>query len=241
VDGGVDAVVYATDTFWQPEATKGPARLLEALGCSRTPLYGAALHECGNLGAALHTARATVAAGLAHDVLVLTTDVCRPGGRLMGGNLSVLSDGAASCLVGTARPDSGFRLIAMQTAVEGAMHRINITTDTIAVVKATSDGLGRASKAAYVAAGVQPTDAKLLVTNNYGRSSLRIFAASVGMGFDKVYHANNADIGHCFAADVLIDLEALRTGGDLRPGDLVVALMTGTHAWTCAAFEYVES
>lgn len=140
----ITSVLYATDTFWpKGAADRAPARFLDQMGLQRTPLRGIGFEGCGNAGGLLAAAAAeALGSGTATTALCVTTDCAAAGERLMGANVSVLSDGAASFIVSRSRPSSGFRVLAIGRAIEAGMHRLDVATDTMAVVKATADGIG---------------------------------------------------------------------------------------------------
>jgi 3-oxoacyl-[acyl-carrier-protein] synthase III len=227
----VDAVVYVSDSYLDGPA---PLRVLDAIGLSQIPFYGTGMAGCGNLSSALQTARCLVLAGVARVVLVITTDVCPPGRRLMGANLSVLSDGAASCLVSAEPGQGGFRLLDVRTAVDASLHALALDSQTLPVLKATALGIRRLGTALFEAGGFNGSAVAHLVTHNYGGSAVRIMASAIGVPADRIWCPTAADLGHCFAADALINLAALGESGALHPGDRLLALMTGEAVWGCA-------
>ncbi|HZM75638.1 MAG TPA: 3-oxoacyl-[acyl-carrier-protein] synthase III C-terminal domain-containing protein [Candidatus Limnocylindrales bacterium] len=227
----VDAVVYVYDSYPDDPA---PLRVLEATGLAQIPFYGAGMAGCGNLSTALQAARCLVLAGVARTVLVITADACPPGRRLMGANLSVLSDGAASCLVSAEPGEGAFRLLDVRTAVEASLHALALDSQTLPVLKATAFGIRRMGTALFDAGGFSGSEVAHLITHNYGGSAVRIMASAIGVPADRIWCPTAADIGHCFAADALINLAALGESGALRSGDRLLALMTGTAVWGCA-------
>jgi 3-oxoacyl-[acyl-carrier-protein] synthase III len=237
----VGSVFYATDSFTADSANvKAPARFLDRLGLGRVPLRGVGLEGCANAGALLMAAGNAVAAGVTPGALCVTTDRAVPGGRLMGANVSVLSDGAASCLVRGEPPATGFRLVAFGSAVEGGMYRLSVATDTMAVVKATAAGIGRAVSEAFDRATLDRGAVSHVVCNNYGRTSLKIFCAAAQVPFDALFTGNIARMGHCFAADTLINLASLAEGGTISPGERCLTLWSGFNNWSAAIVEYVR-
>lgn len=239
--GMVDSVYYATDSFWVDSANvKAPARLLDRLGMGRVPLHGVGFEGCANTGALLHGVANAVRAGTTSAALCVTTDRAAPGARLMGANVSVLADGAASFLARGTRPEVGFRLVAIGSAMEAGMHRLNVATDTMAVVKATADGIGRATSLVFERAGLDRSAVSHIVTNNYGRTSLRIFCAAANVPFDLHYNPGIEQVGHCFAADTLITLETMVARNALSRGEFCLVLWSGFSNWSAAIVEYLD-
>jgi 3-oxoacyl-[acyl-carrier-protein] synthase-3 len=216
---GIGSVVYATDTFrprHDPEIAA--ARFLNATGLGRIPLVGVGYAGCANLALATRTAAALLRAGDTDSALLVTTDVCEPGQRLLTGGIAVLSDGAASCVATTIEPETGFRIIGQVTAIEASLHGLSADDESMAMATATGRGVSRVTTALYASTGLSAGDFAYLVTNNYVASSLRIFAGMAGIGFDRSYRATAADVGHCYAADPLISLAAMAEDGTLRAG-----------------------
>lgn len=236
----ITSVFYATDTFWSESATvRGPARFLDCLGLQRTPLHGVGFEGCGNAGGLIATAADALRTGTAGMALCVTVDRAAEGVRLMGANISVLSDGAASFVIGTRRPASGFRVLASCRAVEAGMHRLDVARDTMAVVKATADGVKRAISQAFERTGLDRSSISHVVTNNYGRTSLKIFCGAGGVPFDLLYQGNVKEIGHCFAADTLINLQSLVEQDIVSNGALCLVLCSGFSNWSATIVEYV--
>jgi 3-oxoacyl-[acyl-carrier-protein] synthase III len=236
----VGAVFYATDSFWSESATvRGPARFLDRLDLQQTPLHGVGFEGCANAGGLIATGADALRAGTAASALCVTTDRAAPGARLMGANVSVLSDGAASFLIGNRRPDSGFRVLATSRAVEAGMHQLDVATDTMAVVKATADGVKRAISSALERTGLEASSISHVVANNYGRTSLKIFCAAGGVPFDLLHRENVAEVGHCFAADTLINLRSLLERELVCDGELCLVLCSGFSNWSATVLEYV--
>ena len=237
----ITSVFYATDTFWPDGAAdRAPARFLDQLGLQRTPLRGIGFEGCGNAGGLIAAAADALESGTATTTLCVTTDCAAAGERLMGANVSVLSDGAASFIVSRTRPSSGFRVLAIGRAIEAGMHRLDVATDTMAVVKATADGIRRATSLALEQADLDTSSISHVVANNYGRTSLRIFCGAGRVPFDLLYVANVEEVGHCFAADSLINLQSLAEREVVLSGERCLVLGSGFSNWSAAIVEYVD-
>lgn len=236
----VDVVVYATDSFWDgADRELDAARFLQAARLDRTPLVGVGLTGCANFAGALRTTVAYLRGGEATAALLAVTDVCQPGQRLLAGGTGILSDGAATCVVGSRRPERGLRLIGLTMAVEAGLHAVTAAFDSMAMAKATARGVNRATEALYRESGLGPADFAYLVTNNYVESTVQIFAGMAGIPYDRTYRDTAADYGHCYAADILINLATMSSTHLLEPEDRVLAIVTGHNSWGCMAFEVV--
>ena len=119
----IDAVVYATNSFWRPEfasLTHLHGYLLK-LGLTHVRLDGLFLGNCSNSTNALRYAAGLIAEG-ARQVLVVVTDSVDPNGgsRLVRGNYAVLGDAGCAFLVG---PPGAFewRLLGLGQAVDNTI------------------------------------------------------------------------------------------------------------------------
>jgi hypothetical protein len=92
-----------------------------ALGVPSAVVLTVAGHRCGNLGLLVCVARGLLDSSRAGSVL-LTSDRVESGPRMMAGDLSVLSDGAAAALATARRPHGA------QPAFR--VHRIAVSADS---------------------------------------------------------------------------------------------------------------
>ena len=234
----IDAVVYATCSFWgdeQGEANRGclQTQLLVPLGLVHALLSGVALAESGNLASALRVACNLVRSGDAETVLVVTADRLPrvPGEyRAMPNATAINSDGAAACLI-TREPRHGFEV---EHIAQHANPRI--------LVRVKGDGFGKyldivaglraAASAVFRATGASPDQYRWLVTNNYSVPTIYGFAEALEVRRERVFVDNVARFAHAFAADGLINLaDLLAAAAAAGPGERVLALSTGPLTW----------
>jgi 3-oxoacyl-[acyl-carrier-protein] synthase III len=58
--------------------------------------------------------------------------------------------------------------------------------------------------------------------------------------FDALHTGNVGHIGHCFAADTVINLASLAEAGAFSQGERCLMLWTGVSNWSAAIVEYVD-
>ncbi|TDD79192.1 hypothetical protein [Actinomadura rubrisoli] len=233
--GDVDLVLYACEsTDRRTDISLDPDRFAEALGAPSVPLMGVAANGCANLGALLRSARNAVAAGDAGTVLIVTTDAWDDRPRLVGAGTALMSDSAATALVSAARPDEGWLIGDIFTAVDHTMHAIDPAVDTIAMVRGTAQGVRDAAAGFFVPGRPAREDYTAVVADNLGAMVLKILASSAGLDRGRVF-AQTSLHGHCFAADILLNLSAVAPG--TPPGAKVLGLITGHNYWTCVGLE----
>ncbi|MFF2354892.1 3-oxoacyl-[acyl-carrier-protein] synthase III C-terminal domain-containing protein [Kitasatospora sp. NPDC058115] len=196
-------------------------------------------HDCGNLGPALLLAEQAVGSGAHRRVLVLLADRVLDGDRSQADRLSVVSDGAAACLVSAEPLDAP----GPRYAVHG------VSTATAAATPAATPGgdgdriLGTvalsvtATGAITRRTGRQPADFDHLLFPNYRTISQQFLCSAMGAPVDRLLIGPVAEFGHCFSADVLVSLAHCADTGRIRPGDHVLAFGDGPNSWTSLAVE----
>ncbi|MGW1276092.1 3-oxoacyl-ACP synthase [Streptomyces tsukubensis] len=207
----VDGLIVCSSSF--PEGVDDHAGLvgavLRGLGLARTGFTcGVTLNRCNNLLAGLRVAEALVRSGSHRLVLVVTTDrVLDESQRLE--KFALFSDGAASCLVGASEqgPERE-RLTVLATAsaqdpeVLGRLDRIDARLSV-----AVNERLERA-------AGVPSEKVTALLPANLVRPLITMKERQAGFGLDRMRTGNIERLGHCFAADPLINLADLLATGE---------------------------
>ena len=205
----VDGLIICTSSFPQSvHDHKGfLGSLLDGLGLARVAFAcGMTLNRCNNLLAALHLARCMVSSGSHRQILVVATDrVVDEAVRLE--KFALFSDGAASCLVGAEEqgPDS-FEVLASASAQDPAALAVRDEIDSQLAV-AVNEELERAT-------GISPEKVTALLPANLVRPLTALKERQAGFTSAQLRMDNIERIGHCFAADPLINLTDLVTSGE---------------------------
>lgn len=208
----VDALVLCST--WVP----GPARdhgrfmqdVLSGIGLGDIAFYGVNLNRCVNLLAAIDLAGALVASGRHHRVLVVTTDrVFDEAERMV--SYALFSDGAASCVV-TADPHchDGYRLLGCASAQDTA----NLGWSA----EISADLARRVNESLLAPHGMKLGDVAALLHANIFTPLVVMKERQAGFTREQIYTDNIARVGHCFAADPLINLVDRTAAGHVRPG-----------------------
>ncbi len=235
----VDALVYATSSFWCDRFIKRDVNeLFRELGLSRAYPLGVTLSDCGNVVAALRVAAALVRGEGCANVLVAATDAVRPGaGRVVPPRVSVASDAAASFVV-TDRP-GGYRVLSVRNHMIAFAYEREPHEDFARYLKVSAEGIREVARAALEAAGRGAGELRRLLPNNYNRSVARLIASQAGVDEERVHTANIARLGHCFGADNVINLCDCAVEEPPAPGDLFLLLASGPNTWGAAVLEKV--
>jgi 3-oxoacyl-[acyl-carrier-protein] synthase III len=209
---GIGALVVCTNRIAGPAEGHGRfvQRLLAGAGLGDLPCYGIHLNRCVNLLAGLDVARALVLSGRHERVLVITADILAPGADRMA-PYALFSDGAAACVVAAdPGPPGSYELLGCATAQDAATLEwtAEISSDLARAV--TDELLG--------AAGLKLGEVAALAHANIFTPLVMMKERQAGFSAEQLYLDNIPRIGHCFAADPLINLVDRAAAGHLRPG-----------------------
>lgn len=231
----VDVLLLCSDSLGdQREACNNALvhELADRIGlCSAFPI-GINQSTCANLSSALRVARALILAEDANTVLVVATDRCDNGRRVMDGGSAVLSDGAATCLVGrSGTSGKGYRIVGVgQQAVSGAGRVAPGMAEKVS-------GLNLAFKALLGRSGWQPQDIDWVVPSNFNVALLELYSQVSELRFQRFFLQNVAAKAHVFACDNLINLADLQSNEQVESGSRLVALSHGPQSHGVIALE----
>lgn len=202
----VDALVLCSNRIPGPAEGHGRfvANVLTGIGLHSIPCYGQNLNRCVNMLAGLDVARGFVASGRYRQILVITTDKVADGADRMS-QFALFSDGAASCIVsadiaGTADASTSgsYELLGCATAQD---------TATLEWTNQISSDLAReVNDRLLTPAGLKLGDIAALMHANLFLPLVVMKERQAGFAADQLYTANISRLGHCFAADPLINL-----------------------------------
>jgi 3-oxoacyl-[acyl-carrier-protein] synthase III len=206
----IDVLVYATSSLSDQYALReGIANLVLEIGLQHAYPMGVFLSGCANFHSALRIARSLVRSGDAAHVLLVTTDKVPDGvSRMVPPNVSVASDGAASCIV-SASSDLEFEVMSVCQHVAPDLVRqcnFDASANFTAYLQGFAAGLKRTQEATLAAAELEPEKISKLVLNNYNLSIVRLFRSQLGIPIERMYLRNIARFAHAIASDNLINL-----------------------------------
>ena len=184
-------------------------RVITGIGLGDVPVYGQILNRCTNLLVALGLAAALAAVGRYRRILCITTDrVADEAERLSA--FALYSDGAAACVVSAEDDDvvDGYRLVACDSVQD---------TVTLDGGNQISADLARALNDRLLQTrGLKLGDVSGLMHNNLFKPLVVMKERQAGFAQEQLYLDNIPRIGHCFAADPLINLADRAAVGELR-------------------------
>lgn len=229
--GEVDRIILVSEGFavakteGSPEEDRGALHArFHGLGLGRAPVTAMVYAGCHGGVEALHLARLLVAAGDARNVLVAAMHAVRPEEqRVLPPAVAVLGDGVATALVSAAGRPSDVAVLGDYWAA-GYLEAATFG-DRGGDFSATLITLGRALVS--LGARLPPIDdGDVLVCNNYGLSTLRMFAKVAGFSFEATFLDTVAQHGHMGSVDILCNVARAAAPG----GGAVYALGTSYTA-----------
>lgn len=220
----VESVVLCSTGFPVGTGVHGAfvERILTGLGIADADFVGVGINRCTNLLAGVQVADAFVRSGRHRRVLVITTDRVTDETTRME-KFALFSDGAASCLVTDDHP-GGFDLLACATANRAAELDWSNEINPALAAQVNEQLLKPFDLTVAELAG-------LMHTNVY-KPVVYLKEMQAGFAAAQLYLDNITRLGHCFAADPLINLVDRGTAGHLRDGEhyLLAASVPGSRA-----------
>ncbi len=230
--GDIDAMIFCTSTY--PGSVSHLQTELEnhlrQAGFRHLDLFFVSFARCSNIPNALILAKALLAGGDARRIAIVTVDKHdrQRGPRNSQNNTQVMSDAAASCVVGA---DAGqYRIDAIRRVSDLSI----ATTSLVGAVAERLEAYGNYHRLIRdLARDIGGASLDGLITHNMAVPSIRAMANEFGVADGRLFTANVPKIAHAFCADGLVNLEDWRSsmGCSDRPRT-VALLLTGinTHA-----------
>jgi 3-oxoacyl-[acyl-carrier-protein] synthase III len=226
----IDAVVYATTTFRDPDLYGIEFRRVQhALGLTRAYPVGLFGSECANNVVAVQVAQGLLMTGF-ENVLVITTDTAPRNARVMFALVSVFSDGAASMLLSRSVPQQyNLRGCYLHTTPE--MWDVDPVQHLMAFLKGSAAGFAATGAGLAKSTGIPLSRFKKFFNNNYNLGVQRTIKTTLELTDDQVYYENIPRNGHIYAADAPSNLRDASEKGLVSEGDLCVVLSSGHNTW----------
>jgi 3-oxoacyl-[acyl-carrier-protein] synthase-3 len=235
--GEVDAILYATfipananlgtpERFAETSDVKHlmdfPASRLQAeLGLDNAFVVGLAQQACTSMLGSLRVAHGLLATDPAVSrVLCVSADRFPPGARYEQA-YSLISDGAAACIV--SREPAAYRLLAAHQLTNGAM----VSADDDETVGAFFAYTHRLVSELLGKAGLGAADVDWVVPQNTDRKAWRILSRLLDIDASKVSCDSLPDVAHVISGDNIINLAYLDDRGVVAAGDRLLLTMAG--------------
>ncbi len=233
----VDAIVYATcipangnigdvaafgDTGDVKHLMDFPASRLQAdLGLDRAFVVGVNQQACTSAFGAIRLANGLLAAEPdLENVLCLTADRFPPGATYEQA-YSLISDGAAACIV--SRSPSAYQILAAHQITNGGL----VHADDDETVGVYFSYTARLIGELLAKSGRTTADVDWVVPQNTNVKAWQILTRLLGIDYDRVSHESLPDVGHMISGDNLVNLAYLGERNVVQPGDVVLLVMAG--------------
>jgi len=234
--GHLDAIVYATcipanANIAEPGRFRAstdvkdlmdfPAsRLQTDLGQPDAFVVGVGQQACTSMLGGVRLAAGLIATDPSVDrVLCVSADRFPPGARYEQA-YSLVSDGAAACIV--SRATAAYRLVAAHQITNGAL----VSADDDETVGAYFGYTCRLVRELLAKAGLRPADVDWVVPQNTDAKAWRIVGRLLGIDEDRIWCPSLPEVGHVISADNIINLAALQ-GRGVQPGAHLLLTMAG--------------
>lgn len=235
----VDVVLYATDhlaaesLYTRPEIN----RLLCELGLVRAFPIGVSLSGCTNFAVAIELAAALIHTKAARRIQLLIVEKLHgpAASRLLDLGMSVVSDGAVSCVLGDEPGDFEVRSVGRYSEPE--LDQLSLESDLQRFFAATGKGFRQAVERALAPLHLSQSQITRLFTNNYASHIQKVLIEQAGFARQQCYFDNIARFAHLFSADTLINLADCAAAGGLAPGDRCVLLGSSPTSWGAVVVE----
>lgn len=216
--------------------------LLTQLGLSHALPVSVGLSDCANILTGIQMGAGLVASKMARNVLLVCADkiLREPGKREMARQMSVLSDGAVSCMI--SEPAAGDYDIGLMTHHNNPSqwelwNTVSEYENIYSMEKFKQ--LVTVGKRSLRQHGVQPKDIKRVITGNYRESISKMFIEITGFVPEQGYFDNIPRFGHTLAGDVLINLKDYVDQEQPAPGEKIFVLVDSYSS--CGSFLLVKT
>lgn len=201
-------------------------RLQIRLGLKKAQPIGVSLSECANVITGMQLGASLITSKMAKNVLLVCFDKLPESDirRRMPHEMSILSDGAVSCLI--SEPGSG------DFDIQSITHK-NMATqwdyfgsesnNMYSMQKLKS--LVGVTKRILKENAVETKDIKKIFTSNYAQSIAKMFIEISGFKEEQGYYANIERFAHTLAGDILINLKDYMDESPLSAGEKVFMLI----------------
>jgi 3-oxoacyl-[acyl-carrier-protein] synthase-3 len=246
----VDAVIFSTESFWDADVRQVAHRAMPdhtrirdgfiaataEMGLHRAYPYGCWMSACGNLGPVLALGHDLIMSGRHETALVVIVDRQLEGGsRFLNSGNAVVSDLAASCLLGT--KGGGVHVLGVTgwaatnlMQYQGGGDYLRLSLETKRALREFARHLERTAPFALPAAD-------MVLFDHFHRSLIELFCDAMRLDYERIGNNVDKSAGHAHAIDLLVQLEDLRAAGRLAPGAKIVLFNIGVCTWTVIHLE----
>lgn len=238
----VDAVVLCTSSYWYYDQLT-PQALGHAFcqtELAHSDIVMTSVMGCHNAVTGFRMARNLIKSEDMENVIVVTADILNRNATRLSDGLTLLGDGAASCLI-SAENRGEYRLLDVVLYDNHELHRYSNTGPTAQLFYIEwLRGAAKVSKELLQRNGMRVHDLKVVIPNNYSAEISQRIADAVGIDVERLIPFNPTS-GHVWSSDVFIGLEQVDKHFDVDDGDRIMMLGTGQQNFGAILLEKVRS
>ncbi len=235
----IDYVVIATDSFWD-KAVYSRVQLnhiMNDLKLINAYPIGIYMAECTSSSVALQIASTLISCRKASNVLVICTNKVKQGHdheRIIQPGISILSDAAVACLVSSQHTNE-YQLLEVEHIHSADLENLNPEEDFENFVKGSINGFERVTKKLFNKINQSVENFNWLITNNYLKHIVMMFASKIGFSANKCYFDNISRFAHAHTADTLINLVDLSDRQIISSREQLLLLSNAQTSWGAVA------
>lgn len=195
---------------------------------------GLGQQACTSMLGSLRVARGLLATEPDFERVLCVTSDRFPAGAIYEQAFSLISDGAAACVV--SREPKGFRLLACHHITNGA----GVQASDEQTASLYFNHAHRLVREAVARAGLDVADLDWVVPQNMNPKAWQILSRLLGLPLERVYTRPLPEVAHCISGDNVINLKELDDRGGIEPGQRVLCVMAGYGLnWQAVVLEKV--
>jgi len=240
--GAVDAVVLCTSSYWYHDQLTPQAiglAFCEA-DLAHSDIVMTSVMGCHNAVTGFRIARNLIRSEDVENVIVVTADILNRDGTRLSDGLTLLGDGAASCLISAGRRGE-YRLLDVMLHDNHRLHRYSNTGPTAQLFYIEwLRSAAKVSKELLARNGMGVRDLKVVIPNNYSAEISQRIADAMEIDAGRLIPFNPTS-GHVWSSDVFIGLERVDRHFDVDDGDRIMMLGTGQQNFGAILLEKVRS
>lgn len=237
----IDAVIYASDSFWCNAALEANIhQLLLDLSLLKAEPIVLSMGGCANFSRGLELALGMFPQGYKNILLVTSDCTSDHVSRVLQPNTAVMSDAAASCLLTTSKPiNAGFKIKSTGHAADITLWNKQPEVDFVSYAKGQVDGVKLAVQRCVEKIHCTLSDFHHLIMNNYNLSVMNMFSSALGFKRGMTFTANVGRLAHAYAADCLINVADMQNAQKVKSGEFLLLVGFYHTAWGSVALEVI--
>jgi|MGYP000010366033 3-oxoacyl-[acyl-carrier-protein] synthase-3 len=197
------------------------SRLQSHLGMPQAIVLGLVQQACTSMLGSIRVACGLLATEIDFNNILCITSDRFPLGAKYEQAYSLISDGAACCIV--SREQKGFRILASHHITNGSAVQAN--DEETAAVYFTY--MNRIVNEILEKVKITIDDLDWIIPQNINQKAWQILSRILKIDLDRVFAEPMSEVAHCISGDNIINLKHLNDSQRIKPGQRLLCLMAG--------------